>query len=185
METTQPFTVVKSSVELYKIRHPSGCYWADITIDASGHTGRITIASDYGTWQNYWGACGCEFKTFLGRINESYAATKFDAKEWLSVKGSIRLWKELLVSYRRDETIEAGQARAIYDEIEELASESHRTLLRAFDNTSHLSPFIYRVCGMPEFANEPDPHFAKFWKEIWPVLLAELARESSFTPQSV
>ena len=57
MKTQLELTVTKSTVEVYKIRSNEFA-WADITIDASGNKGRISIASDYGSWQNYWGACG-------------------------------------------------------------------------------------------------------------------------------
>lgn len=175
---TPTFTVEKSTVELYKIRS-NDFAWADITIDAHGRAGRISVASDYGNWQNYWGACGSDFKTFLSQISESYAATKFSAEERIDVDGTIKLWKELLISYRRDETLDAEKARSIYDEIEEVASEDRQGLLRAFDNTSDLSPFMYDVCGAPELVHEPCPHFKRFWKELWPALLAEFAREKS------
>jgi hypothetical protein len=176
MEPTA-FNVTKSTIELYKIRHASGCYWADITIDANGRTGRISIASDYGNWSNYWGACGSDFKTFLAEIGYDYAASKFDVSEWVDVAGTIQLWKELVCGRRRDDTIVAEEARAIWRDIESMASETRHDLLSAFDNTSFLSRFIYKACGMPEFAYEPDPRFKSFWKQVWPVLLAELARE--------
>lgn len=181
-QNASPFTVEKSTVELYKIRHKSGCYWADITIDAHERGGRICIASDFGNWQNYWGAAGPDFKTFLGEISKDYAATKFGVEEWLDVEGSVKLWKELLLGRRRDEAIDADEARAVYEEIEGLANEDHRSLAVAFANTSFLSPFICRACGMPEFAYKPDPRFTRFWKELWPVLLAEFAREKEAVP---
>lgn len=44
MEKTE-FTIEKSKVECYKIRHPeSGMYWADITLDVMGTKGRISIS---------------------------------------------------------------------------------------------------------------------------------------------
>ena len=171
------YAVTKSTVVLYKLRPSAGFAWADIMIDANGHTGRISIASDYGDWQNYWGACGADFKTFLGQISEDYAASKFGAEEWISVNKTLKFYRELVRDYRRDTTLDVSEARVLMDEIKELEDESRETLVPAIQRTEKLESFLYRVCGMPELLREPNPHFAHFWKEIWPVLLAEFARE--------
>ncbi|GAA4392126.1 hypothetical protein [Hymenobacter koreensis] len=170
------FTITKSTVECYKLRAEGG-YWADVTIDANGNTGRIQIASDYGSWQNYWGACGCDFKTFLASISYDYAASKFGVKEWLDVDSTRRFYKELVVSYRRDETLTADKARDIFDEIEELDGTGRDEFERRLASTDHLESFLYKVCGVPEMLYEPDPRFKRFWKEAWPALLAEFKHE--------
>ncbi|RPD45477.1 hypothetical protein DNI29_19035 [Hymenobacter sediminis] len=176
------FKVTKSTVELYKFRHESGCYWADITIDACGTTGRINISSDYGNWSNYWGACGCPFKQFLSQIGYDYAASKFGVEEWVDVDGTLRFYKELLVSYRRDETLAAEEARDIYNEINSLRSENRHTLVQEVTGSAYLMKFLNRMCGMPEFIYMPSPQFKDFWKNIWPALLAEFKREAALVP---
>jgi hypothetical protein len=181
--TQQAFSVAKSTVELYKIRHTSGCYWADITIDAHGRGGRISIASDYGNWQNYWGAAGPNFKSFLGQINEGYAADKFDVKERVDVAASVKSWREDVLKCRRQEDITDDEARELWDEIEGLALYSHSELERELLTSSYLIDFLRQHSDSEWLSQEPDPRFGRFWKEIWPVLLAEFARESA--PQEV
>ena len=78
------FTTTRSTVECYKIRSDRGL-WADITIDANGKAGRVQIASDYGSWENYWGACGSEFKEFLCGLDIDYAAGKFGESKWFDL----------------------------------------------------------------------------------------------------
>jgi hypothetical protein len=178
-QTSNP-TVTKSSVELYQIRFgDSSVGWADITIDAQGTMGRIQIASDYGNWQNFWGACGTDFKSFLGQINKDYAATKFGVEEWIDVAGTLRMYRELVIQYRRDGSLEEEEAREIYDEIALLEYASRTTLEREVDQTEHLSRFVYGMAGYPGYQYEPDAQFTHFWEKVWPVLLAEFAREKA------
>jgi hypothetical protein len=77
------YTIEKSQCEVYILRRREGSeYWADITVHCNNNAGRIQIASDYGSWQNYWGHCACPFKEFLIKLSRDmdYAATKFRAK---------------------------------------------------------------------------------------------------------
>ncbi|MGI4864174.1 MAG: hypothetical protein ACRYFZ_09655 [Janthinobacterium lividum] len=177
--TAAAFTVTKSTVELYKIRHASGCYWADITIDADGGKGRISIASDYGNWQNYWGAAGPDFKAFLASINQGYAATKFGAEPQIDVDKSLKEFRRMVADYRKDRTIDKEEARDIRAELDELRDESHQTIAQAIQHTDKLYAFLYRHAGEVDFTYEDNPHFARFWKELWPLLLAEFAKEAA------
>lgn len=177
MAANSPFAVAKTSVELYKIRHTSGCYWADITIDAHDRGGRISIASDYGNWQNYWGAAGSDFKQFLGEISEHYAASKFGAEPWIDVDKSIKEFRQMVANYKKSGAISKDEAREIRAELDDLKNESARHIAEAIQHCDKLYAFLYENAGELDFAYEPNPHFARFWKEIWPVLLAEFARE--------
>ncbi|UYZ60166.1 hypothetical protein [Hymenobacter latericus] len=177
MKRTEEFSVSKSTVECYKIRHKSGFYWADITIDANPHGGRIQIASDYGTWQNYWGATGGDFKEFLAKLNHDYAASKFGVERWLDVKATVTMYKRRLFEWRRAKEITADKARDIYNELEEVRHENHKTFESAVLNTDNLYDFLTDIYDVPDVCYEPDPHFKKFWEETWPILLAEFKRE--------
>jgi len=181
METKQ-FTVAKSTVECYKIRVTDGFAWADITIDANERGGRICIASDYGNWQNYWGAAGSDFKAFLGKISEDYAASKFGAEQQIDVQATVVMWKKDLLECRRAEDYTGDEARQIYDALEEVKHESHYTFVQAVQSTDKVMDFINQVYGSPEICHEPNPHFARFWKELWPVLLAEFKKEATLQP---
>lgn len=171
------FTIEKSMVECYKIRHETGMYWADITIDVvgDGTKGRISISSDYGKWANYWGACGHHFKEFLTDLNVEYAADKFDADRWFDHEGTINGYKWMVIESRRDESINAEEAREIWSEINSLddctdenvfISEmwNNRKLMRFFD-------------GCPDISRSITPQFRNFWKNVWPVFIEKLNEE--------
>lgn len=172
------FTTTKSTVECYKIRSTTGGYWADITIDASGNAGRIQIASDYGSWQNYWNSCGSDFKDFLGRINQDYAADKFEVEDWEDVGSTILYMKKELFAARKQDQVTAADARNIFDEIVGLKDCRRQDLAYAINTTHYLSGFLYDIDEFQPVQYETSPRFVRFWKEIWPVLLAEFKREA-------
>lgn len=179
---SQVFTVAKSTVECYKIRVTDGFAWADITIDANDRGGRICIASDYGNWQNYWGAAGSDFKAFLGKISEDYAASKFGAERWIDVDKSLASFKKAVAERKKYGGLDKEEAREIREEIEELKHENAQSLEAAISHSTKLYSFLYKHAGEIDLEYEPNPHFARFWKEIWPVLLAEFKKEASLIP---
>jgi hypothetical protein len=179
MAENTTFTVAKSSVELYKIRHASGCYWADITIDASGHTGRISIASDWGNWSNYWGACGSDFKTFLASLNHDYVASKFGAEQWVDVEKSLGEFKKMVSSYEQHGHLSKEEALLIRSEIKDLRGEPSLAISQAIEHTEYLSRFLYANAGEADYIYKDNPHFRAFWDNAWPIMLAEFARETA------
>jgi len=170
------FTIEKSTVECYKIRHSSGMCWADITIDSNGNTGRIQIASDYGSWQYYWGACGCPFKKFLGKIDMEYTADKFGESKWFDIDKTMRAYREYILESRRIEQFNADKAREMWEEVKLLTDSS---------NSTEFGEIMRSQCEVlfAEFDYCPDVHysvsplFVKFWKNVWPVLLEQFKKE--------
>lgn len=177
MPTETNHTIVKSTVEVYKIRRTSDGYWADIAIDSNGRAHRIYIESDYDSWSDYCTDLDTDIKTFLSQMSYDCAADRFDVEERIDVNATVKLWKELACVRRRDKTIDAATARAIWCDIKEMSHVPRYELLCEFGSTSFLAPFIYEVCGVPELSYAHCPRFTIFWKEIWPVLLAEFVRE--------
>lgn len=170
------FSMIKTVVECYKIRHNSGMYWADITIDGNHkNSGRIQIASDYGDWQYYWGACGESFKEFLIHLNIDYVAGKFGEDHWVDVDKTIKMYKNYVLESRRKEYFTAEFARIIYDEIT-YASDA---------NDGQLADVIHTYCPtlLREFDYCPDlcysisPLFRKFWDELWSILIETFKKE--------
>lgn len=103
--------ITKEQVEVYKLRSSdTSIGWADITVDNRGTAGRLSIASDYGKWQYYWGSTGCGFKEFLTRLNEHYMAEKFGADGYFDFEATIASIKEGIINDRKDENIEAEEA---------------------------------------------------------------------------
>jgi len=170
------FTIKKTTVECYKIRHESNSYWADITVDANESTGRIQIASDFGSWENYWGACGKSFKSFLISLNIDYVAGKFGADKWFDEVATIKQFKREVLEYRKDDSITAEVARKIWNEIidlEEVGSYENEFSMRLFNGEEIMR--FYDYC--PHLIRDISPLFRRFWNEIWPVFVEELKKE--------
>lgn len=176
------YSIAKSNVECYKMRLVKGgsLYWADITIDASGTTGRIQIASDYGSWQYYWGACGKPFKQFLLSLNMSYMADKFGADKHFDPDATIRAFKEQVIEYRRQENITAENARTIYKEIILLTHcVFENDFIRVLSDCDELMLFFDY---MPPIQRDYHPLFKRFWEDCWPAFCEQLKRETELIP---
>lgn len=174
MSTTtldKAYTVEKTTVECYKLRHKSGMYWADITIDSKLKGGRIQIASDYGSWQNYWGATCDNFKEFLISLDIHYAAGKFNADRYFDIEKTLLSYIKL-----------AEENKFKFNKMLELKKEIHQ-----LENYTHKEEFSINVfsCktimsmyeGCPEICYDIDPGFKNFWANCWPVLIDELKKE--------
>lgn len=179
MKTDNKYLITKSTVECYKIRHESGMYWADITIDAKERSGRIQIASDYGDYQYYWGACGLDFKSFLSKLDIYYTAGKMGASDWFDHDGTIRRFKVDVLEQRRSDSLTQEEARAIFDEIEELKDYDHKEefIAECFRKDNLMT--FYDYC--PELMKDITPQFKRFWKDLWPILLSEFENEKVLT----
>lgn len=153
-------------------------YWADITIDADGNTGRIQIASDYGDWQHYWVACGCPFKQFLTELGIDYVASKFGESDWFDSDKTITMYRQYIKENRRDNSLTAEEARSLRDDVEYLVRSG----------ASKLSDFLHVMHGechalMYQFNHQPDtiktisPQFRMFWDNVWKFFITELKKE--------
>jgi len=161
------YSIKKTTVESYKVRCDS-FYWADITIDADGKMGRIQIVSDFGSWQNYWGACGCSFKEFLQKINIDYAADKFGAHKWFDLDRTIISLKERINDYTDDK-------EDLLKELESLESSSGKD---EFIHIMHNCDEIMKMENYyPDMIYSIEPGFKRFWKEVWPVFTNQLSKE--------
>lgn len=172
------FTIAKTTVECYKIRHPeTGMFWADITLDVLGKQGRISISSDYGNYANFWGSCGCGFKNFLTGLDQWYAANKFRADQWFDLESTIKGYKKTVLFSLREEHIKAEKARDIFNEIKELEGCSGESeFVSQMWNSNELMRFFD---GCPEMSRTTTPQFRKFWETIWPVFIDQLKVEIS------
>lgn len=174
--------ITRSTVEVYKIRTANT--WADITIDANGNTGRISISSDYGNWARYWGACGCPFKEFLCDLNISYTSGKFRCDTFFDLDATVEIWKKEVIDCRRSEGIDAEEARELFDEIIEI--EEERPDLEGVKymmwNTDKLLSFFE---SMPHIEMTIHPMFERFWDELWTPFTQELKKEIETELQTV
>jgi hypothetical protein len=164
------FSINKTTVECYKIRHSSGMYWADITIDAAPGKGRIMIASDYGDYQYFWGACGEDFKAFLAKLDIYYTAGKFGCNQWFDVDASVAAIKK----YVRECRLSKEEMKVIGPQIQELEDYIHE---QEFISEFYARKELSRLFEYPEIIKDITPQFKKFWQHVWPVLLGELEKE--------
>lgn len=179
MNNLNEYQVTKSTVECYKIRHPSGMYWADITVDGKDRQVRIQIASDYGDFQYYWGACGPNYKDFLQKIGIDYAASKFGESRWFDHDKTIAGWKHQILESRRNGTLEESEARGIYDEIKELESDYWHDERAFVDSAMSKKKMVkfFDYDGLCSVVHDITPQFKKFWATAWQVFLNELTKE--------
>lgn len=177
----EEFSVSKSTVVLYKIRHQkSGCYWADITIDESGSKGRINIASDYGNYSNYWHACGSSFKEFLLKIGKDYAASKFGADHWFDHENTINEYKRAIIFQRRCLHLSEEEARKLFKQVKEMEDIVYeQEFVHEMLNKTDLMRFLD---NMPGICRSITPQFNHFWEDIWPIFLGELKKELEQMP---
>ena len=177
MDATK-FSITKSTVECYKIRHESGMYWADITIDAKDHTGRIQIASDYGDWQYHWGACGETFKHFLAHLNIDYVAGKFGENDHFDEEKTIAMYRQYVKDNRKDKSLTAAEARSLMDDIKYLQSSGANKLndfLHVLHNECHA--LVHQFDHQPDTVTTISPQFRMFWDNVWKFFITELKKE--------
>lgn len=168
------FTITASKIDCYKIRNDQ--YWADIAIDSNGSAGRITIASDFGSWQHFWrGQEGKTFKQFLAIITMDYMADKFKADQHFDIEKTIAEFREWVCE---DERLSDEKRKVLNQEIDLLVNFDEEPAFMAFmhydDDVSTLMEFINHS---PEPCTCVSPQFLKFWKTIWPVFMEHLKTE--------
>lgn len=172
------YKITKSTVECYKIRQDKGFYWADIVVDHNGNKGRISIASDFGSYQYYWGACGSSFKEFLCGIGIDYAAAKFGAGRWFDLEKTIKMYKEGILEYRRMDRMDKDYARKLFNSIkkvhENCDGSGEETFYAEMQRHDELMKYYD---WMPTVGYDITPQFKNFWKELWPVFVGELKNE--------
>ena len=168
--------ITKTAIQSYKIRGAKHGAWADITVDEGVKSGRLSISSDYGDWQYYWGACGCSFKEFLTGVGKCYVAGKFRADNHLDMKSTAKRWREQILEYRYDESLNRQEARELWQQVKRMEDECGRMddLLEAFHENQELLKFLDYD---PSPNTTYDPSFDQFWEVLWTVFVDEIQKE--------
>ena len=164
------YTITKCTVECYKIRKSTGL-WADINIDEEENTGRIQIASDYGSWQYYWGPCGKSFKKFLIGLDIGYASGKFGESDWFDLDATIKYLKNRIDEYGFDD----DEKESVLNELNELTDVSCKE--EFVHIVSNCDLIMNMEDGMPNMCKNISPTFKNFWETIWQVFINELKKE--------
>lgn len=176
-----PYNRSKTQVECYKFRAEGAPYWADVTIDTTpgAKHGRISIASDFGSWSYYWGACGESFKKFLAGLDKWYVAKNFGADKFFDVKATIAAYRSQITTC----VFEREEVTATELEVNDLMETPH---LQEFVEQVRKSPRIMAMYdGMPDTCYRLDPGFENFWEHIWPLLLDAFKEEEQPTMMDV
>ena len=173
------FEVVKTQVELYRIKHETSS-WTNITLDYADQHGRITISSGYGTWSYYWGACSYSFKEFLVSLDMCYVANKFGEGDWFDLEATKnRMKKDVLESLENGDITEI-ESKELVEEMDQLFSDC--------DNEISYQSFVFNNSAFWKFYQEPScfplekiisPYFRQFWNEPWTAFINELRKEIS------
>lgn len=171
---SKKYTITKRTATVYKFRHESGMYWADIVLDYEGSKGRISISSDYGAWQCFWAGATPDFLTFLSTLTMEYAADKFQADDWFDNEATVLKFKQMIISKRRKKTFSSKKARVMWDNFKEFEDEENRGVFESEFYRSGLSD----VFDYPEVVTTVVPQFKSFWENVWPVFIQQLKSEN-------
>lgn len=168
--------IEKTTVECYKLRITGGNRtWADITVDSNDNAGRIQIASDYGSWENYWGACGSSFKQFLIDLTKDihYTANKFGEARWFDQEATMTGLKSAVEECDEDEEFKELLR-------EELKALDDCTEVNSFFHIAYESDNLYKLWDTgPDIQYGINPAFEAFWEKVWPFFVEELKKELS------
>lgn len=172
------FTVTKKMAEKYQVRHTSGGYWADIVLDSGENSGRVQVASDFGDWQYYWGACGEDFKTFLIGLDMDYVAGKTGNDQYFDLENTLASYRRDVLEERESGAVDFDLAVCLLDQIGSLDAVSDENefcqKLRA-DCPDLLAYYDY----CPTIERSVSPLFKRFWEEIWGVFIDYLKKENN------
>lgn len=165
--------ITKSKVEIYRLRDNGR--WADITIDENGNAGRISIASDWGSWQYFWGSCGCPFKEFLIGLksNIHYVADKMGADNYLDKEATIKGIR----SYINDNKEYFPNRKEMLLEVDNI-SEEDWTDSSGFYQLINSTNYLVECYDWIEVVKTITPQFRGFWKEAFIPFLESLQAEA-------
>ncbi|WKZ86287.1 hypothetical protein N5B55_04875 [Ralstonia pickettii] len=177
-------TVTKSTMETYDIR--KGGEWATFCVrrwadeQPGRFGGEILIHSSFGNYSNSWSACGVDFRQFLINTNYHYFMDKVlpnEHEEYDHEATVAALKKAVIEGLRKTKEFDKEQARAIFEAIKDLP---HCTTTDQFVHEALNSHEIAQMtCSEPwhyaTMREKPGPVW--FWRELWPVFVAELRKE--------
>jgi hypothetical protein len=196
--------VTKSVRECYEVRedNPHG-EWANITLhcwsrlanrgtknEGTYYCGEITIQSSFGTWGYIWTACANPFKVFLQQVEFGYVFTKFMGTNLDRFDGeaSAREVLKSIIEERRRGYISKANAREAWDAFEDVRSVAECSehdfgtammdVARGLDSNHPLHDLFADPCGWPK-ATKYDAQAQGFWRQLWPLFVAELHLETA------
>lgn len=183
--------VTKSTAEVYRIR--KGFEWATICLTehrprpdittALNYGGEILIHSSFGNFAHHWTHCASDFKQFLSEVDVGYFMAKAahpNTHKVFDPVASYRNARRFVLDLRRDGTLDKKSAREAMSVMEDLESASNdEEFVELYSSASALgAPFRCFAEGCWELvATCLNPQYVEFWNNLWPIFLAELAKE--------
>lgn len=154
--------ITSKLIECYYLR--DGMEYADISLDVGDNSGRVSVASSFCSFENYWGACGEPLKKFIQDIDIHYAAKKFGQSNWFDLDSTLSeieqitkeesLWasSDLIESW--NEELDSLKNSSCREEFVQLISSECPNLMKLLDYQPSINTSI-------------DPAFLSFWNIFW------------------
>lgn len=152
--------------------------------NASSRTGhepyywcQLTINSGYGTVSHYWGAMAHPAARFLAGCDRGYLIGKLWGAESrvFCAREAIKDLRELVRQKRLDTYLNKEDARAAYDELDELPLTDDATeFWTAVQDSTTLGDIFNDPCNWPDGKIE-NPAATGLFKTLWPEFLQALA----------
>jgi hypothetical protein len=175
---------MKSLVEKYVIKSPTGQWLANIVLDDKD--GDIYIQSDYGDYSYWWRSRGRDttLKQFLLSCDDSYVMNKFGyggKNDYFYADRTIKNIKKDILQQRREDRIDSDQARLLWNEINDIdystdtCNEMYVSLAEwAPDVLSHIyGDSSYEI----PWSTGTHPQLIAFMDKVWPLFLEEISNE--------
>lgn len=175
--------ITKKNIQVYQLRKfKESNIWADIYLDENkdGSGGALTIRSDYGSWDYYWGSCGRTLKEFICGIGVDYLMNKlgsrseFDYDRW---KGAAQ---EQIKYALQEKNIDDEKHDGLMQELERLGREGFQSEDSLYVYLRETNSELFSFFGDNEsFPNGKDyPTGLKLFVEnIWKPFIQELKKE--------
>lgn len=134
--------------------------------------GCLTCITDWGNYGYWWGAPGCEFRSFLASCDNDYLATKLSGGEReFAGQETVLLVQEKILSMRRHYDLTREQARSEWE-----------LLPTCFDSEIEFNDWLHRT-KIPDAwdmaVHERPMRVRQFLKHIWPLFVAKIRHELS------
>lgn len=140
------------------------------------HWVHVSVISDYGEFGYCWSHIGEDWRAFLSGLNFGYAMRKMLGARLdvpLDVDEAFEKAKAIVLRYRRGQSLDRKDARALFDAIEDSSgADDCRDFLRRWDDNS--GGLFYRYELWDCRWDKPNPQAEGFWSEIWPHFCAAL-----------
>lgn len=160
-----------NNIELYKLTDSGN--WADFMFSEKYQSGRLTIASSFGTWSYYWPSCGKDFKGFLAEADIYYVAGKFNCADEFDFDKTIKHFTQNIEAIFEDNSAKKASLLADLKELSDCANRSEFYIkLGEYSILNNIVEY-YEL----HTQNCISKNFEEFWRVFWQPFFAEFKNE--------